>query len=267
LTRRSTICILGSRVVKRELVGTVAPDSETRLTPDRCTHKPLRKIGAALQREARHNCDSPIKRAQFGTGLWNLLEVCTVSIKSNSRSNSAPASTPIPFAEFWNKSKCAQCGSVIRRGAPRCLVLFAELGVGPGSSVLVAIYYTGMRIGEVLAIKWDEADIPEREIHLEPGTTKHDEARTLPLHGELLEVIQIQRAMHDRKHPACQPVFFARREADQKSIQGVADGVREGRTRKDRLRRALGRNWRIGCVCAVFRQGCKICEVNSSRPS
>jgi hypothetical protein len=56
-----------------------------------------------------------------------------VSIKSNSRSNSAPASTPIPFAEFWNKSKCAQCGSVIRRGAPRCLVLFAELGIGPGS--------------------------------------------------------------------------------------------------------------------------------------
>ena len=64
-----------------------------------------------------------------------------------------------------------------------------------------------MRIGDVLAIQWDQVDIAEREIHLEPGTTKNDEARTLPLHGELLEVIQIQRDIHDRKHPACQRVF------------------------------------------------------------
>ena len=68
-------------------------------------------------------------------------------------------------------------------------------------SVLVAMYYTGMRIGEVLAIQWDQVEIAEREIRLEPGTTKNDEARTLPLHGELLEVIQIQREIHERKHP------------------------------------------------------------------
>lgn len=74
-------------------------------------------------------------------------------------------------------------------------------------SVLVAMYSPGMRIGEVLAIQWDQVDIAEREIRLEPGTTKNDEARTLPLHGELLEVIQIQREIHDRKHPACQRVF------------------------------------------------------------
>jgi integrase len=74
-------------------------------------------------------------------------------------------------------------------------------------SVLVAMYYTGMRIGEVLAIQWDQVDIAEREIRLESGTTKNDEARTLPLHGELLEVIQILREIHDRKHPVCQRVF------------------------------------------------------------
>jgi integrase len=68
-------------------------------------------------------------------------------------------------------------------------------------SVLVAMYYTGMRIGEVLAIQWNQVDIDEREIRLEPGTTKNDEARTLPLHGELLEVIRMQREERDRKYP------------------------------------------------------------------
>jgi integrase len=74
-------------------------------------------------------------------------------------------------------------------------------------TVLVAMYHTGMRIGEVLAIQWDQVDIAEREIRLEPGTTKNDEARTLPLHGELLEVIQIQREARDRKYPKCPWVF------------------------------------------------------------
>jgi integrase len=74
-------------------------------------------------------------------------------------------------------------------------------------SILVAMYYTGMRIGEVLAIQWDQVDIVEREIRLEPGTMKNGEARTLPLHGELLEVIQIQREIHDRKHSECQRVY------------------------------------------------------------
>ena len=60
-------------------------------------------------------------------------------------------------------------------------------------SVLVGMYFTGMRIGEVLAIQWSQVDISEREFRLEPGTTKNDEARTLPLHGELLEMIKMQK--------------------------------------------------------------------------
>ncbi|HXN99305.1 MAG TPA: tyrosine-type recombinase/integrase [Candidatus Acidoferrales bacterium] len=74
-------------------------------------------------------------------------------------------------------------------------------------SVLVAMYYTGMRIGEVLAIQWNQVDIDEREIRLEPGTTKNDEARTLPLHGELLEVVRMQREVHDRKFPTSPWLF------------------------------------------------------------
>ena len=39
---------------------------------------------------------------------------------------------------------------------------------------------------------------------------------------------------------------FAWRKAYKESVQGVADGVREGWTRKDRLRCVLGGNWRNG---------------------
>jgi integrase len=74
-------------------------------------------------------------------------------------------------------------------------------------NAFVAMYFTGMRIGEVLAIQWTQVDIAEREIRLEPGTTKNDEARTLPLHGELLELIQMQKEVRDRKFPTCPWVF------------------------------------------------------------
>ena len=74
-------------------------------------------------------------------------------------------------------------------------------------NVLVGMYFTGMRIGEVLAIQWGQVDIAEREIRLEPGTTKNDEARTLPLHGELLEMIKIQKEERDKKYPTCPWVF------------------------------------------------------------
>jgi integrase len=40
--------------------------------------------------------------------------------------------------------------------------------------VLAAMYYTGMRIGEVFSIRWTQVDIVEKEIRLEPGATKND---------------------------------------------------------------------------------------------
>ena len=74
-------------------------------------------------------------------------------------------------------------------------------------TVLVAMYYTGMRIGEVLPIQWDEVDLFEKEIRLEPGTTKNDEARTLPIDGELFQLIQMQRQLHDDEYPNRHWVF------------------------------------------------------------
>jgi integrase len=55
-------------------------------------------------------------------------------------------------------------------------------------------YYTGMRLGEILKIRWQNADLPVGEIRLDPGTTKNDEPRTVPHLGEFPEMLKIERA-------------------------------------------------------------------------
>jgi integrase len=54
-------------------------------------------------------------------------------------------------------------------------------------------YYTGMRVSEMLRIRWDSVDFQGREIRLNPGETKNDEPRTVPLISELLEMLRIER--------------------------------------------------------------------------
>ena len=47
-----------------------------------------------------------------------------------------------------------------------------------------------------------------RVVRLEPGTTKNDEARTIPLMGELYDMPVLQRQIRDRRWPDCPWVFF-----------------------------------------------------------
>ncbi len=69
-------------------------------------------------------------------------------------------------------------------------------------------YYTGAREGEVLNLKWDQVDLDAHTVHLEPGTTKNDQPRTIPLTGELLAILRAQKAFRDAKFPECWYVFF-----------------------------------------------------------
>jgi integrase len=45
-------------------------------------------------------------------------------------------------------------------------------------------------------------------VRLEPGTTKNDEARILPLTTELYETLAMQKSIRDTKFPNCQWLFF-----------------------------------------------------------
>src|SRR5262245_18788479 len=42
-------------------------------------------------------------------------------------------------------------------------------------------YYTGMRLGEILSLQWSQVDFTDNQLRLEPGTTKNNEGRTVPL--------------------------------------------------------------------------------------
>ena len=75
--------------------------------------------------------------------------------------------------------------------------------------VLTFGYFTGCRRGEILKLQWSQVDLLERIIRLEPGTTKNDEGRTIPLLAdELYQTIAMQKAIRDEKYPECPWVFF-----------------------------------------------------------
>ncbi len=64
-------------------------------------------------------------------------------------------------------------------------------------------YYTGCRKGEILGLRWDQVDLAERVVRLNPGETKNREAREIPLVGELHAMLTALRKERDRRFPDC----------------------------------------------------------------
>jgi integrase len=46
---------------------------------------------------------------------------------------------------------------------------------------LTIAYWTGMREGEVLSLRWDQVDLKRDLLRLDPGTTKSGDGRVVPL--------------------------------------------------------------------------------------
>lgn len=76
--------------------------------------------------------------------------------------------------------------------------------------VLAMGYYTGMRLGEICSLRWDQVNLLDCQVRLDPGTTKNDEPRLIPLTGELLEVLKMQVQRRNGECPDCPFVFFRR---------------------------------------------------------
>jgi integrase len=63
--------------------------------------------------------------------------------------------------------------------------------------VLTLGYDTGMRLGEIRNLKWEQVNLQEREIRLHAGETKNDEARTIPLNSETVLMLKMLRKKTD----------------------------------------------------------------------
>jgi len=76
--------------------------------------------------------------------------------------------------------------------------------------IVTFAYWTGCRKGEILHLQWPHVDLKNRLIRLEPGETKNDEPRIIPLADELYQMLSMQKTVRDQKWPACSWVFFRR---------------------------------------------------------
>jgi integrase len=72
--------------------------------------------------------------------------------------------------------------------------------------VLAIGYHTGMRLGEIQRLKWDQIDFLNRLIRLHAGETKNGEAREIPIDDELYAMLE---ACH-LKRPAGFPFVCSR---------------------------------------------------------
>jgi integrase len=75
---------------------------------------------------------------------------------------------------------------------------------------LIIGYWTGMRAGEILRLRWEQLDLERGFLRLEPGTTKNGKGRLIPLVTEVREVLW-QWKQHVLAHyPACRWVCHYR---------------------------------------------------------
>jgi len=69
--------------------------------------------------------------------------------------------------------------------------------------IITIAYYTGMRAGEILNLQWDHMDWEQDMICLDPGSTKNNEGRMIPIPMELKEVLERWWKQTKDKYPSC----------------------------------------------------------------
>ncbi len=70
---------------------------------------------------------------------------------------------------------------------------------------LIMAYWTGMRAGEILKLQWDQVDLERGLLRLEPGTTKNNQGRLIPLVKEVTEALWQWKQTTLQRYPACVP--------------------------------------------------------------
>jgi integrase len=68
---------------------------------------------------------------------------------------------------------------------------------------LIIGYWTGMRAGEILKLRWEQVDLERGLLRLEPGTTKNNRGRLIPLVKEVTEALWLWKQQILLRDPSC----------------------------------------------------------------
>ncbi|VVS95318.1 tyrosine-type recombinase/integrase [Desulfoluna spongiiphila] len=75
--------------------------------------------------------------------------------------------------------------------------LMSTLTAPHAKQIFATAYYTGMRTGEIVNLKWHQVNLKRREITLKAAGTKDNEARIVPIPAPLFDVlVNIPRPLH-----------------------------------------------------------------------
>ena len=76
-------------------------------------------------------------------------------------------------------------------------------------------YKTGWRLSEITGLTWDKVDFNQRVVRLDPGETKNNEARTVSMDDEVLEILQRQKELRGKSGTVLPNVFLNADGSDQ----------------------------------------------------
>lgn len=96
-------------------------------------------------------------------------------------------------------------------------------------------YWTGMRAGEIVMLKWEQIDLQRGLLRLEPGTTKSNQGRLIPLVKEVTEALWQWKQKTLLRYPSCPWVCHFRGE---------------------RLERVSKGAWKVACERVGLRKTC-----------
>jgi integrase len=74
---------------------------------------------------------------------------------------------------------------------------------------------SGWRLSEITGLTWDKVDFNQRVVRLDPGETKNNEARTMSMDDEVLEILQRQKELRGKSGIVLPFVFLNANGTDQ----------------------------------------------------
>ncbi len=88
--------------------------------------------------------------------------------------------------------------------------------------LFVVAYFTGVRKGELLKVRWSQVDFERCEIVLRRGETKADDGRVVPIFdGDMMQALKDAERFHDEFFPAAPWVFIGQTGDPLKDFRGA----------------------------------------------